>query len=244
MNYWAVKGLMARIYLYRGDKANAMAAAQEVINNQAGRFPFVTASAAAAGQNRDHLYYSEHLFSLYVYKLNDYVSSYYKTVPSGTPVLFTSTANLIALYETTSGGSSDIRYNYQYTLYGSGYSTTKYWQDDIVSFEYLRNLVPIIRLSEMYYIAAECAATPAEGVSYLNTIRTNRGLTSLPTTISAATLDTEILKEYKKEMYGEGQVFFYFKRKNTARVDGSTVNMTEANWTLPLPDDEVEFGKR
>jgi starch-binding outer membrane protein, SusD/RagB family len=243
MNYWAVKGLMARIYLYKGDKENALAAAQEVINNQAGRFPFVTASAAAASQNRDRLYYSEHLFSVYAYKISDYVTAYYKTAASnGTPTLFTSSANLTALYETASGGSSDLRFNYQFSLYPGGYSATKYWQDDIFV-EYLRGLVPVVRLSEMYYIAAECAATPAEGVAYLNTIRTNRGLTSLPTTINATTLEAEILKEYKKEMYGEGQLFFYFKRKNAARVDGSTVNMTDATWTLPLPDDEVEFGK-
>ena len=248
MNYWAVKGLQARIYLYRNEKALALAAALEVINNAAGNFPFVTAAEASRTGNRDRLYANEQLFALSAYKINDYVNSYFKTTTvGGTPLLFTSTANTTALYETTTGGSSDFRFNYLFTLYGSGYATSKYWQDEITqtaSFEYLRNLVPIIRLSEMYYIAAECALTTTEGVGYLNTVRTNRGLAALATNITPTVLEAEILKEYKKETYAEGQLFYYFKRKNTARVDGSTINMTEATWALPLPEDEVEFANR
>ena len=248
MNYWAVKGLQARIYLYRNEKSMALAAALEVINNGSANFPFVTSAEASRTGNRDRLFANEQLFALSAYKINDYVNAYFKTtVTGGTPTLFTATSNTTALYETTTGGSSDYRFNYLFTLYGSGYSTTKYWQDEITqssSFEYLRNLVPVIRLSEMYYIAAECAATPAEGAAYLNTVRTNRGLSALATTLTATALEAEILKEYKKETYGEGQLFFYFKRKNTARVDGSSIYMTEATWVMPLPEDEVEFANR
>ena len=248
MNYWAVKGLQARIFLYRNEKARALAAALEVINNAAGNFPWVTAAEASRTGNRDRLYANEQLFALSAFKINDYVNAYFKTtVVGGTPTLFTSSANTTALYETTTGGSSDFRFNYLFTLYGSGYSTTKYWQDEITqtsTFEYLRNLIPIIRLSEMYYIAAECAPTTTDGVGYLNTVRVNRGLSALSTSIAQTALEAEILKEYKKETYAEGQLFYYFKRKNTARVDGSTINMTEATWVLPLPEDEVEFANR
>ena len=44
MNYWAVKGLQARIYLYRGNKSSALSAAQQVISNASTQFPFVTSS--------------------------------------------------------------------------------------------------------------------------------------------------------------------------------------------------------
>lgn len=241
MNYWAVKGLQARINLYRGNKSEALAAATEVINNQTGNFPFVQSTAAAATTNRDRLYYSEQLFGLYIFKLKDLQDAYFKTTSvGGTPALAHTSANITALFETSSGGSSDIRFNYQFALYGSGYSTTKFWQDDLNS-EHLKGLMPIIRISEMYYIAAECSATPAEGVAFLNAVRTNRGLAALATTISATALETEILKEYKKEFYAEGQLFFYFKRKNTLRVDGSSIN---AVYTFPLPDNEIEFAKR
>jgi hypothetical protein len=249
MNYWAVKGLQARINLYKSDKAAAATAALEVITDGAANFPFIKTAAASAATNRDRAYTTEQLFSLYAYKITDYVDDYFKTVSSnGTPVLFTTKDNLNSLYETTSGGSSDIRNVNLFAQYSSGYSSTKYWQDDITknnsNFDYLRGIIPVIRLSEMYYIAAECAATPAEGVAYLNTIRSNRGLSTFSTNISATTLEAEILKEYKKEMYAEGQLFYYFKRKNTALVDGSPTKMTDVTWILPFPDNEVEFANR
>ncbi|MBO9201598.1 MULTISPECIES: RagB/SusD family nutrient uptake outer membrane protein [Niastella] len=249
MNYWAVKGLQARINLYKGDKPAAAAAALEVIANAATNFPFVVPANASAATNRDRTYTSELLFSLYAYKISDYVDEYFKTVViNGTPALYTTSSNIASLYETASGSSSDMRYNYLFTQYTAGFSSIKYWQDDIAknnsNYDYLRGNIPIIRLSEMYYIAAECAATTAEGVAYLNTIRDKRGLFQFTTNISAATLETEILKEYKKEMYAEGQLFYYFKRKNTTRVDGSSIIMTDATWILPLPDDEKEFANR
>jgi hypothetical protein len=246
MNYWAVKGLEARIYLYRGDKLKAKTAAMEVINNQT-LFPFVKAAEAAATINRDRLYATEHLFALNVYNLKTYTEEYTKTnVVNGMPLLYTTTTNTKNLYETSSGGSSDIRFNYDFYQYGSGYSSSKYWQDDIAQssyYQYLINTVPLIRLSEMYYIAAECSDDPAEGVGYLNTVRANRGLSNLDPAISADNLQTEILKEYKKEFYAEGQLFYYFKRLNKAKIDGSTVNATDV-YVLPLPEDEIEFGKR
>lgn len=244
MNYWAVKGLQARIYLYRGDNANALLAAKAVIDNQAANFPFVSSSAAAATINRDRTYYSEHLFALNVFKLKDITEALTKNAPSnGTPTLVQTTSAINTLYESSSGGSSDIRYLYLFTPFSTSSSCTKYWQDDLNA-EQLKGNVPIIRLSEMYYIAAEAALTPAEGVDYLNVIRSKRGLVALPTSISQVSLQAEILKEYKKEFYAEGQLFYYFKRKNANRVDGSTINMTEALYMFPLPENEIEFAKR
>jgi hypothetical protein len=248
MNYWAVKGLQARISLYKGDKTAALTAALEVINEGGSQFPFVTPAAAATVSNRDRAYATELLFSIYAYKLADYAKDYFKTeTANGIPNLYTSTTDLNNLYETANGGSSDLRYLYWFNSYGSGFSTTKYWQDDYSDQEsvaQLKGLIPVIRLSEMYYIAAECAATPTEGVAYLNAVRSKRGISVLSTTISASALEAEILKEYKKETYAEGQLFYYFKRKNTTRVDGSSITMNDATWILPMPDDEVEFANR
>ncbi|HEX7846619.1 MAG TPA: RagB/SusD family nutrient uptake outer membrane protein [Chitinophagaceae bacterium] len=250
MNYWAVKGLQARLWLYRGDKPKALAAAQDVINNGTASFSWVTSTEAARADSRDRLYANEHLFSLSAFKINDYVNAYFKTTTlNGTPLLYTTTANINTLFETTSGGSSDFRYVYLFSsnTYPSGISTSKYWQDFIaqnVGFEYLRNLIPMIRLSEVYYIAAECSPVTADGVAYLNTVRSNRGLAALSTGITDVVLQTELLKEYKKETYAEGQLFFHFKRRNTARVDGSNINMNDATWAFPLPEDEIEFANR
>lgn len=244
MNYWAVKGLQARIHLYRGDNQKALESALSVINNQADNFPFVTLSSVSATINRDRTFSTEHLFALNVFKLKDLVEPLTRTAPaSGQPTLIHTTSNINSLYESSSGGSSDIRYVYLFTPFGTSQASTKYWQDDLNA-ERLKGNLPVIRLSEMYYIAAEAAPTPEEGVAYLNTIREHRGLVALPTTISASSLQTEILKEYKKEFYAEGQLFYYFKRKNAARIDGSSVNMSDATYVFPLPENEIEFANR
>ncbi|HYC29637.1 MAG TPA: RagB/SusD family nutrient uptake outer membrane protein, partial [Chitinophagaceae bacterium] len=217
---------------------------QEVINNQPANFPFVVPTAASASINRDRTYSTEHLFALNVFKLKDMTEALTKNAPSnGTPTLVQTTTNINSLYETSAGGSSDMRYVYLFTPYGTSQASTKYWQDDLNA-EQLKGNVPIIRLSEMYYIAAECAATPAAGVVYLNTVREKRGLVALPLTISAASLQTEILKEYKKEFYAEGQLFYYFKRKNAAKIDGSSITMTGDTYVFPLPENEIEFANR
>lgn len=248
MNYWAIKGLQARIHLYRQDKTKAMEAAMEVINNQATYFPFVNPTEAAATFNRDRSYYSEQLFTSSAYKLKTFADGYFKGGVGSPATLYLTSAQLNTLFETTAGGSSDLRYNYQFAAAGTAYATTKYLQDDITenpTTEHLRFNIPLIRLSEMYYIAAECAATPDQGVVFLNTIRSKRALGALPLNISAANLETEIRKEYRKEFYAEGQLFFYYKRKNTARItkiDNAGLNTIPANYTLPLPDNEVEFG--
>jgi hypothetical protein len=240
MNYWAAKGLEARIHHYAGDKVNAMAAAKEIIDNQVKLFPFVEPARASATINRDRLYASEHLFSLQVYKLKDFAEPYTKP-GSSLPLLSTTTSKTRSLFETTSGGSSDIRFNYAFVQIGSGYTTSKYWQEANVN--YLQNIVPMIRMTEMFYIAAECATSTEEGVGYLNTVRHNRGLAVLNTNIAADKLKAEILKEHKKECYGEGQLFYYFKRINNPLIDGSSKDATKV-YVLPLPEDEVEFGKR
>lgn len=70
--------------------------------------------------------------------------------------------------------------------------------------------VVLIRLSEMYYILAECAATPGEAAEFLNKVRNIRGVD--PVVCTEANRLDEIEKEYRKEFYGEGQLFFFYKR--------------------------------
>lgn len=77
----------------------------------------------------------------------------------------------------------------------------------------------LIRIPEMYYILAESAYSSADrekALEYLNAVVTARGL--LP--LSAVDIDTEakfrrkLVGEYIKEYWGEGQIFFTYKRFN------------------------------
>jgi len=100
---------------------------------------------------------------------------------------------------------------------------------------------PLIRISEMYYIAAETSTDPVKGLSYLNTVRTQRGLIAVTNT---ADLPGAIAKEYRREFWGEGQLFFFYKRKNMALVPttagaATTTTFTPQRYIIPLPQSEV-----
>ncbi len=94
----------------------------------------------------------------------------------------------------------------------------------------------------MYYILAETETNSTAALAYLNQVRLNRGLTALTST---ATLDDEIKKEYQKEFYGEGQLFFYYKRRNLTLIPSgistSNITMTKAKYVVPLPASETDY---
>lgn len=100
-----------------------------------------------------------------------------------------------------------------------------------------RFLQPLIRKTELYYIIAETDADQGKALGLLNTVRFNRGLT--PLAAGTAVLP-EITKEYQKEFWGEGQLYFYFKRQNTATIpNGNTTGTITAVYTMTLPLSET-----
>lgn len=108
----------------------------------------------------------------------------------------------------------------------------------------------LIRLPEMYYIAAEAVydTDPEKALEYLNKVRASRGLT-IP--LKVAEINTpdkfrQVLQhERLKELWGEGQIFLDYKRTNTVFTDYNNereIVMTPEIGVLPWPDDEKEFG--
>lgn len=244
MNYLAVLALQARIYLYKNDKINAAVAAKKVIDSE--KFTFITdAQISATTDNRDRLFSNEQVFSLRVKNIKDWAEAkYFKANGGGNTELRLTNENFDILHETASGGTTDYRRVYLIENDGSKLFPSKFWQTwkGSIETERLDQIVPLIRLSEMYYIFAECANTPEEGIAALNIIRKNRGLPEIPITgITAEKLNNEITKEYQKELYAEGQVFFYYKRKNMAKMQFSSKTLTAENYIIPIPENELEF---
>lgn len=211
-NSYAVKGLLARIYLYKGDLANAKTYAQDLISSN--RFPLAVNST-------DLLYMKEHLFSLYSYSNNSLV--YYKSVLNTTPALGFTTRNQTALFVTGSGTTNDWRklFNDPATLatFGNTISPRKFYTTT-TNPNTIPNVIPMLRMTEMYYIATECAIANNDLVTataLLDTVRVHRNvpkyvLTALP----VDSLNAELAREYQKEFLGEAQAYYFFKRKNTA----------------------------
>jgi hypothetical protein len=109
------------------------------------------------------------------------------------------------------------------------------------------DIVPVLRKSESYYIAAEILKDrdPARAVELLNLVREARNLSLYPlsSTLTADEIQDEVRKEYRKEFLAEGQMFFYYKRVNADRIEGAGVGAANV-YVLPMPDNEIEFGER
>ena len=208
LTYWGVKGLLARIYLYKGDLTNAQAYALSVINSN--KFPMITAV------NNDWMITKEHLFSLYS-GLN-ISGEYYKSVLNTTPPLGFTTQNQTALYVTGGGATSDFRRAFLDPTTGVALGNTIMPRKCYATNANLSNVLPMIRVTEMYYIAAECATAALDSLKatdLLDSVRVHRGLTkyTLPA-LKRDSLNIEIRKEYQKEFLSEGQMFYFYKRKD------------------------------
>ncbi|WP_316847877.1 RagB/SusD family nutrient uptake outer membrane protein [Pedobacter psychrodurus] len=251
LNYWAVKAVLARLYLYKGDKVNALKYATDVINST--KFTFVnqsTLNVDPTALNSDLTFSREHVFSIYVSGLKAVVDDVFKnTLAAGDPTdLWTTKANLNTIYQPTlPNHGTDIRsVTASKSLWNEVSAnvvyTKKYYSDNASNVA--QRIIPVIKLSEMYYIAAESAATFTDAAKYLNAVRASRLIPEITVPASTEALDTQILLEYRKEFYAEGQLWFYYKRKNLASIaNGSgTIVMTKAKYIFPLPNTELEFG--
>jgi starch-binding outer membrane protein, SusD/RagB family len=208
LTYWGVKGLLARIYLYKGDLTNAQAYALSVINSN--KFPLITAV------NSDWMITKEHLFSLY--SSFNISLEYYKSVLNTNPPLGFTTQNQTALYVTGGGATSDFRRAFVDPATGVALGNTISPRKCYVNTTNLANVLPMIRVTEMYYIAAECATAALDSLKatdLLDSVRVHRGLAKYTlAALKTDSLNIEIRKEYQKEFLSEGQMFYFYKRKN------------------------------
>lgn len=78
LNYYAVRALMARVYMYKNDKENALACAKEVIDSE--KFPWVSNDkvTTTSRDTRDGLFKSECIFMLNNRSLKTLTEKYMK----------------------------------------------------------------------------------------------------------------------------------------------------------------------
>jgi hypothetical protein len=248
LNYYAVCGELARVYLYKGDKANALANALEVINSK--KFPWTRQNdfLNPNDEKKDRILYRELLFAWYVPNMSGALNSRFR---NGESALFITSSEGQNMYETGGVGGDDFRYKQWFSEQSGGLGTRlqleKYYRDGDANIHY--QMAPAIRLSEMYYIAAECTfdTDPAKAWDYFNEVRLHRGIgTRITEERSKDVFMTELVKESRKEFYGEGQIFYMYKRLNRAvtGLAGIQYPATNKMFVFPLPDDEIQFGNR
>lgn len=241
MNYLAVQAALARVYQYNNQPAEAYAYAKKVIAS--GKFTFVTSEDVSnAGACRDRIFRNEQLFVLQITNMKGYTDAYFNTVPTTyeNDVLNNDDAVINALFENS---STDYRRQYLWQSTSGKLLHAKYLQFESSpgACSWLKNLVPVERVSEMYYIAAECSPDLNESIDLMNEVLSHRGLDPLIGISSKTALQQAITKEYQKEFFSEGQLFYYYKRNRFTTIPGSAVVADNKVYVLPVPEDELIF---
>jgi hypothetical protein len=226
LNLYAVKGLLARAYLYVGNKTDAAKYAREVI--ESGYFGLVS-------DEKDILRSKEILFSIYVDKFNEN-ESITRNFSIATKSFFEE------LFDTAGDGMNDtrVREGVAFEFGKDAIIMKKYKQENL--WASTEGTVVLMRLSELYYILSECEPELADALYWLNQVRDMRALPSV--SCSADGLLNEIEKEYRKEFYGEGQLFYFYKRHGYKTfLHCPVAELGENNYMFSWPENEVLFGQ-
>ena len=148
------------------------------------------------------------------------------------------------LFDTSIDGSNDMRMKegQGFNITNNGSYTLKFYQDKAFSYVLL-NQMPLIRLPEMYYIVAECTDDLTQSAKTISIVRGSRGLEDISTFKNSEDKQLNIEKEYRKEFYAEGQLWYFYKRNGYKTFQFCPVsNMVEKNYRFSIPDDEVSLG--
>lgn len=117
-------------------------------------------------------------------------------------------------------------------------------QDAFLAF---RPEVSLISIAELHYIIAESylQSEPQKTIEYLNIVLENRGSTSLldHSAITPEIAKEELIKEARRQYFGEGQLFFFLKRQYMD-IEKSESQSTKAAldiYKLPINKTELDF---
>lgn len=236
-NLYAVDATRARFYQWTDDPQQAVVYARKVLEvknpNQSDKFVLANEASYSDSHSYNLVMQCEHLFAVHCSNHQTMI----ERILAGKPALYTSTTNLSKIYE---NATDDIRYK-----------AGRYWNIDGKTAYFLKytgsgsidpiNMIPLIRLSEMYLILIENLKL-TEAQTYFETYRQSRGMS---VNVGIGT-DAERMKrveaEYRKEFYGEGQMFFYYKRHNTSSYTVPVRFTVPADgYVVPKPKGQIAF---
>lgn len=266
LNYYAVEALLAQVYMWEGSKESkqlALHICEDLIGKLSGGVSiqlsndntFLLNFATPATLNRANAsLINESLFAIDVNKLDqkmaDFINpSYYVTDYNSMYLLPEQMKNIYDDESTEEDESTvDVRatilLSQNLTVTDMGYVSVKLYQKNLTN-NYYAGKIPVIRLPEIYYMAAECYVLQGEtqkAMNLLNVVREARGLYTPLKDLTVEQLQYEIKNEYRKEFLGEGEIFFYYKRMGEKSIQNFN-EMTDADYLLPYPDMETSAGR-
>ena len=239
---YSAKALQAKVYLTMGDKTNAKTAALDVITNSG--FTAISSAAhtgywAGVAPRTDKVEtLLEISFDAVANNAFDALSYIY--LQSGNYGDMLCSSELYDLFETT-----DIRKSLYATGTRGGLASV--FVNKYSSFTGDHSDTKVIRMSEMYLIAAEASypSNTADALKYVNEVTSRRGATAIASSGSA--LLEDIITERRKELAFEGERYLDMQRlqRNIARsknypASALSIDFTNYRRIMPIPQGELD----
>ena len=248
ISQYAIEGLLARVYMYMGDYADAYAAATDVI--QGGPFTLVTPQALTAFWNNPGVQTGgvEVMFEIDCDAVNnnstDDLGAFYE---HGYQDVYCDSA-LASLYSPTDARAQLLVYGYT-AAFAPAIVVNKY--PNALNTD--KDNLKVIRLAEVYLIAAECANRMNDDThaqQWLNALMAERDPAFAGYLDTGPNLLADIITERRKELAFEGDRFYDLQRLgqdvNRLHNDGDDVTGDALNIPfgyfarlMPIPQQEI-----
>lgn len=247
-NYYAVKAMRARLYMYMGKKSEAYTAAKEVID-AVGKNGKKMLELAGAGDinNNNFALPSECILALSNYEIEENILELFDKDKSSTRIYLTerqfntdlfagqtaAVNNRAQIWDRTPDNQGAIKPTPK--KYNQPSSTSNTSMEVLAS---QKQVIPLIRLSEMYLIAIESAPSLSEANALYIPYMKARNVDASP--LQQEQLMTEIMREYRREFFAEGQMFYMYKRLGVKNMLWKTDReVSELDYIVPLPSTEL-----
>ena len=250
LNYYAITALLARVYLYAGKNAEAYAEAKKIIDEENETGYFKASTSSSGFRNGNMKMYNDIIFGLYSPKeLVEWDQEINHGSDGSSEEHYLCLDSEVAKELYGDEKDSDWRFKYQLEemYYGYYYRTLKYYKQTESTTVGITNnqTIPMIRMSEVYYIAAEAIfdTNPQEAQGYLELVKKGRGVSKkFDNVTNKSEFINLLVNDARREFLGEGQIFYMYKRLNRTMPASSyysnPVLPTDENMILPKPDSE------
>ncbi len=243
INAIAVNALLARLYNYWGKHELAMEYANKVINfsyTEDGEKEVMLSFSGGWSIAKDRKFEKGLIFALsYPNLRTDY--QVHANPDGNDPLTLKHYEDLFVDYEFADGGDyrSDHLISISSSYYKEAYPLKNIAHpDDDAVIERAADMVPVIRLSEMYFILADSYAAAgnfAKAQESINIVREGRNCSVVDLGITDMDSYLDIyFKEFHREFFQEGQLFYQYKKYNEL----ITTKMVTDNFVLPVPDSQ------
>lgn len=255
LNYWAVRALKARLYLYTGDTSKAYQEAKAVVEARTSDGnSVISLSGLVDIPSRYNALPNECLFCLNNPNLLDYsmglLGGYATDNYNDLSSMHLTTTMLTQLYQGQNTTSNNRYLNLWETSsrnsLGTTYPTTKKYYYDSSTFLILTELrtclqiLPMIRLSELYLMMMETTTDLAEANRLYKSYMVSHNVNVTEDFTSLDVFRAELEGEYRREFIAEGVMFYVYKRTGKSSILWNTSTMGEDQYILPLPETEYD----